>query len=181
MARDPRNAEYCRETARALVRAPTPVNLRRAATVLRRALVLNDRDAEAAFLLGDVLQRLGDPDGARDQYLRSMDRNLTGQRPVIALSQLCVRLGKGDRGTFYSQIVRLLHEREESARRLWREVFRTPGDADTHARLAALLLESTDLPQACCQLAQTVQLQPERQSEIRQLHIVDRLLELREQ
>ena len=100
---------------------------------------------------------------------------------MVALSQLCLPLGKGDRGTFYSQIVRLLHEREESAQRLWRQVFRTPGDTDAHARLAALLLEATDLPQARSQLAQTVQLHPERQSEVRQLHIVDRLLTLREQ
>ena len=181
MARDPRNAEYCLETALALTAAPTPANLRRAAATLRRAVALNPHSAGAHLRLGDVLERLGELEGARQEYERSMDEDHSTRFGVYALSQLCPRLGKGSRAAFYADIVRVLREREDAARPLWRQVYQTPADVDAHARLARLLLDSGDLRQARDQLERTVELRPDRKAEKRQLEVVKRLLALREQ
>jgi tetratricopeptide (TPR) repeat protein len=180
MALDPRNAEYCRETARALVGTGAAADLRRAAVVLRRAVSLAPGDAGARLLLGDVLQRLGDLAGARSQLLRGLDLNPGDRTGAVALSQLCPRLERSARVGFYGQIIRALQEREDAARSLWRRVFRDPADADSHAGLAALLLEAADLPQARYQLVQTLALQPARKTEREQLQIVEKLLALRE-
>jgi tetratricopeptide (TPR) repeat protein len=180
LARDPRNADYCLELARALVGTATPANLRRAADVLRRAIAFDPESADTRLLLGDVLQRLGDIQGARPQLLRGIDLNPSDRTGLVALSQLCPRLGKSSRVGFYGRIIRALQEREDTARSLWRRVFRDPADADAHARLSALLLEAADLPQARHQLAQTLALHPSRKKEKEQLRAVERLLALRE-
>jgi tetratricopeptide (TPR) repeat protein len=178
--RDPRNAEYHRELARALTAQPTPPNLRRAAAALRRAVTLAPRDAESCLRLGEVLERLGDLEGARRQYQRSMDRDRSVRYGAYSLSQLCPRLGKAERRGFYAENVRVLREREDAARLLWRQVYQTPEDADAHARLAGLLLTAGDLRQARHQLEQVVRLRPERREEQRQLQVLERILSMRE-
>jgi tetratricopeptide (TPR) repeat protein len=181
MEREPQNPEYCRETARALMGNPTAENQQRAADVLRRAIRLDPRNGEARLQLADVLQRQGELEAAREQYLRGMDCSPADRRGVVGLSQLCARLGKPGRMGLFGGIVRTLHDREDAARGLWRRVFLNPNDADAHARLAALLLDATDLDQARFQLAQTVALRPNQEKEKRQLQVVERLLAQQEQ
>jgi tetratricopeptide (TPR) repeat protein len=181
MARDPQNAAYCLETGLALTAAPAPANQRRAAALLRHAIALNSRAPEPHLRLGELLERQGDPDGALREYQRSADEDPTARYGIYSLSQFCPRLGKGSRAAFYAEIVRVLREREDALRPLWRRVSRAPGDVEAHARLSGLLLESGDLPQARNQLERTVELRPDRKDAKRRLEVIQRLLALREQ
>jgi tetratricopeptide (TPR) repeat protein len=180
IARDPQRAEYYLEAARAHIALGGPANLRRAAELLRQGIDLNPRDAESHLRLGEALEGLGDREGARRHYLRSMDRDRSARYGVFALSQLCPRLGKADRAGFYAAIVRSLQERESTAQSLWRRIFAATNDADAHARLARLLLEAGDLRQARHHLARAVELRPSDRALAQQLRVVERILELRE-
>src|SRR5437870_4371148 len=66
IARDPNNADYYLEAARAYASMSTPARLRQAAATLQRAIALKPRDPDARKLLGDVLQRLEQYDEARE-------------------------------------------------------------------------------------------------------------------
>jgi tetratricopeptide (TPR) repeat protein len=174
-AHDPRNAENWRETARALIGAPTPANLHQASVALRKAIALDPDDAETHLRLGEVLERLGDPEGARRQYQRCMDHEPGTRFGAYFLCQLCPRLGKKARARFYADNVRMLRRREDAARALWPLVYRNPHDADAHARLAAMFLEAGDTLHARYQLEQTVRLHPDRRKEALQLRMLERL------
>lgn len=180
LARDADNAEYCLEAGRAFAALATPRDLRRAAAMLSRATALNPGDPKAPLQLAEVLLKLGDLEGARQQYQRGMDLDPGNRQGVVGLSQLCSRLGKGERVAFYSAIIRELQERADAARLLWRQVLRTPDDADAHARLAQRLLEAGDLKYARYELERVVELRPDQTVPARQLQVVERLLALRE-
>jgi tetratricopeptide (TPR) repeat protein len=179
MARDPRNAQYCLETAHALIATSNPDSLRRAAPILRQGIALDPTNAEMHLRLGELLERLGDPEGARFQYLRSMDLERSIRFGAYSLSQLCPRMKKPDRARFYAEIVRALRDREDATKVLWRQVNRAPGDAAAHARLADQLSEAGDSRQALYQLQQALHRHPDRRKEIR-LQILRRLLSMRE-
>jgi tetratricopeptide (TPR) repeat protein len=181
MVRDPQNAEYCLETGLALAANPIPANLRRAAAALRHAIALDRSASEPHRRLGEVLERLGDWEGARVQYQRSMDLEHGSRFGVYSLSQLCPRLGKPSRARFYAGIVPVLAARSDAAGTLQHQLHASPDDAAAHARLARLLLDAGDLRQARCQLEQAVALSSGRTTERRDLDFVKRILAIQEQ
>jgi tetratricopeptide (TPR) repeat protein len=179
LARDPRNADYCLESGTALMGERTPASLRAAAGRLRQALAIDPSNAEAHQLLGEVLERLGDLEGAAREYLRSMDHARSVRFGVYSLSRLCPRLKKMDRARFYAENVRVLREREDTLAALWRQVHRSPEDPAAHARLADLFLQAGDTQQALYQVQQAARLHPDPTKE-RQLQILRRLQAMRE-
>ncbi len=124
-------------------------------------------------------ERLGDLEGARLEYLRSMDHDRSVRFGAYSLSQLCPRLKKADRAGFYAANVRVLREREDAFKALRRQVHRSPQDVTARAQLAALFLQAGDIQQALYQLQQTCRLQPNRKRE-QQLQILRRLQSMRE-
>jgi tetratricopeptide (TPR) repeat protein len=181
MARDPRNADYCLETALALMATPTADHVRRADAVLRRAVSLKPGDSEVHLHRGEVLERLGDLEGALREYQRSMDDDHSARFGAYSLSQLCSRLHKDSRARFYADNVRVLRERADTMQMLWRRVIQMPGDAEAHAHLADQLLKAADLEQARYQLDQALQGDPAQNERRRQQQILQRLLALREE
>jgi tetratricopeptide (TPR) repeat protein len=179
MALDPKNAEYCLEAARAQIALLTPDHLRQSVTTLRRGLALDPSNAEMHLRLGEALERLGDLDGARLHYLRSMDHERNVHFGAYSLSQLCPRLKKAARARFYAENARALREREDSATALWRQVYQSPSDADGHARLADLLLQAGDVKQSLHQLEQAARPRPNAKQQ-RQIEILRRLQAMRE-
>jgi tetratricopeptide (TPR) repeat protein len=180
MARDAGSASACLEAARAYAAMGSPADLRRAAATARQAMALDPADPRAPALLGDLLRRQGDLDGARRAYERSMDLDPGSRQGVVGIVQLCPLLGRSARVAFYGEIVRALQERGDAAKPLWRRVYRTPGDADAHLRLAQLMLEAGDLRQARHELARAAELRPQDRRLAQQLQSVQRLLALRE-
>jgi tetratricopeptide (TPR) repeat protein len=179
MALDPTNAEYCLEAGRAQNALRTPDHLRQAVAALRQGLALDPENAEAHLRLGEALERLGDLEGARLHYLRSMDHERNVRFGAYSLSQLCPRLKKAARARFYADNVRALREREDRVTALWRQIHENPTDADAHTRLAELLLQAGDMRQALHQLDQAVRLRPSAKQQ-RQIEILRRLQEMRE-
>jgi Flp pilus assembly protein TadD len=179
LARDPRNADYCLESALSLIAQPTADHLRQAAARLRQAVRLDPASAEAHLRLGEVCERLGDLEGARLEYLRSMDRDRSVRFGAYSLSQLCPRLEKADRARFYAENVRALREREDAVKALWRQVHGSPQDAAAHAQLAGLFLQSGNSQQALYQLQEACRLHPDQKKE-QQLQILRRLQSMRE-
>jgi tetratricopeptide (TPR) repeat protein len=179
MELDPRNAEYCLEAAQAYSASLQPDQQRRAVAALRQGLALDPGNPEIHLRLGEALERLGDLDGARLHYLRSMDGERNVRFGVYSLSQLCPRLEKAARTRFYAANTRALRERDDTVTELWRRVYQNPADVDAHAKLADLLLSAGDLQPAIHQLEQTIRLHPSAGKQ-RQLEILRRLQEMRE-
>lgn len=179
MTLDPGNAEYCLEAARAQIALLTPDHLGQAVTTLRQGLALDPGNAEMHLRLGEALERLGDLEGARLHYLRSMDHERNVRFGAYSLSQLCPRLKKAARARFYAENVRALREREDAVTALWRQIYQSPSEADSHARMAELLLQAGDTRQSLHQLEQTVRLRPNAKQQ-RQIEILRRLQEMRE-
>jgi tetratricopeptide (TPR) repeat protein len=179
MALDPSNAEYCLEAALAQIALRTPDRLHQAVATLRQGLALDPRSAEMHLRLGEALERLGDLEGARLHYLRSMDHERNVRFGAYSLSQLGPRLKKAARARFYADNVRALREREDRVTALWRQIHQSPSDADAHTRLAELLLQAGDMRQALHQLDQAVRLRPSAKQQ-RQAEVLRRLQEMRE-
>jgi Flp pilus assembly protein TadD len=179
LAREPRNTDYLLESARDLIAQSTPDHLRQAAGRLRQAIAIDPTNAEAHLRLGETLERLSDLEGARLEYLRSMDHERSVRYGAYSLSQLCPRLKKADRTRFYAEIVRALREREDLAKALWRQVHHSPTDVPARVRLADLFLQGGDARQALYQLQQANELQPDKQRE-HQLQILRQLQSMRE-
>jgi Flp pilus assembly protein TadD len=180
VAVDPANAEHHRELGRALAALATPDSLRRAAAALQEAAERAPDDAKAPLLLAEVLQKLGDAEGARRQYARALDLDPSSRQAAVGLLQLSSQVGQSGRVAFYSEIVRALQERGDAAAVLWRRVYESDHDADAHARLAQLFLDAGDISQARYPLRRAVALRPGDKARAQQLRMIERLIELRQ-
>src|SRR5260370_38975828 len=92
LARDPRNADYCLESALSLIAQPTADHLRQAAARLRQAVTLDPGSAEAHLRLGEVRERLGDLECADLENQASMSAVRRVRFGAYSLSTLCPRL-----------------------------------------------------------------------------------------
>jgi Flp pilus assembly protein TadD len=180
LARDPKNPEYHLELARSLTALGTPDALRRAARALREGLALAPNDPEIPLRLGETLERLGDLEGARLYYLRSMDRARNKHFGAYSLSQLCPRLKKAERARFYAENVRVIREREDTVQACLRRLNETPEDLDARSRLVDVLLDAGDSRQARYHLELVVQRRPDPQRQ-RVLAVLERLQLLQEE
>jgi tetratricopeptide (TPR) repeat protein len=180
ITKEPNRAEYRIEAARIDWAIGDPPHLRRAVATLGRAIALEPENSAAHSLLADVRRKLGDLDAARRAYERSLHLDPTNRAAALGLAELCRRLGKGERARFYSDIVRALQRRTDTADPLWRRVWRNARDGETHARLAQLFLEAGDLRQARFALQRALRLRPADRTLAQQLAIVERMLALRE-
>jgi tetratricopeptide (TPR) repeat protein len=179
LEREPENHEYLLELSRSLLAIGTPDALRRAAEALRRGLTLAPADPEIHLRLGEALEKLGDLEGARMHYLRSMDRARSLHFGAYALSQLCPRLKKPARARFYAENVRVIRERQDATQALWRRLHRSPEDAEARARMAEVLLNAGESRAAIYHLEMSLRRRPDRERQ-EQLEVLRRLEAMRE-
>jgi tetratricopeptide (TPR) repeat protein len=153
ISKDPRNAIYHAALGEALSHAPVPERRRRARAELEEAISLDPAVALFHSQLGQVLRQSGDLEGARQSFLRALDRDssdLEACRGVMSVARLLDRPGTA---AFFSRIERSVREirgEEQAARRVLSE---HPREGRAHFALARALLRRGRLPEAKNQLA----------------------------
>lgn len=180
LAREPENLEACLQMSKTLGALPGPENRRRALDLARQAIARNPREADYWHQLGVLLRAAGQPDGAADAFLRALDLNPASVESCTLLVQIAAQEGRAATSQFFAGLVTALEARNRSSDALWRAVYRDPGDAAAHARLARFLLTTGSLKRARNQLRQVVALRPTDTAARRDLAVVERLLSLQE-
>ncbi len=160
VAADPENAEYAAALGNALNDAGGAANLRRAATLLQKASQKNPENATYRHDLGITLQQLGDLDGARRQFLATLDLNPRHSPSYSGLSQLCVRLKEPALGRFFAPLVRDTQDYSRDERRLTRRVGQNPTDPAAHYELARFQMRGLNYAAAQSHLERALELRP---------------------
>jgi tetratricopeptide (TPR) repeat protein len=175
--KNPQLAVYHADLAKELARVPTPERLRQARGALGQAAALTPADPQVQTQLGQVLQALGDPDGARRAFLRALDSDpvrLDAYRGLMAVTR---QLGHPAAAAFFATLERQARDWSRSETAARRKVAARPTDAAARLELARLLLRRARLPEARNHLAAAAG-QPDGAPARPLLHRVERLLEV---
>src|SRR5207249_1484247 len=134
-------------------------DLPRAEAALRRAVELAPDRAEAHQSLCQLLRQLGRMAEAKDELLRALDLDRSLTAAATTLASVAAALRQPGEVRLFSDIARVLEDRERKSEALWRAVARQPRNAAAHEQLARLLAEAGDLQRASHQWEQVVELQ----------------------
>lgn len=158
--REPDHAGTAASLGLAWARVPSRPNLERAHDWLLRAVALAPDDAQYADHLGRVQQQLGRHSGARDSFLRALDRDPSLSSAASSLVRLAQQSGQPDNARLFGRIVRALDETQRQKERLRRQVLESPGDAAARLALARFHLSAGELEKARYHLEHAVALRP---------------------
>jgi tetratricopeptide (TPR) repeat protein len=160
VAREPGNPEFAYTLASALLRRPSPESRQRALRLLEEAIRQAPDVARYRNQLGLTLRQQGDLEGARRQFLRSLDLD-PHQPPVYTnLVALAGALRRPHQVRFWAPLVRAVEDRTREELRLWRAVWDRPQDADACYRLAQFLVRTGEPVKAESQLDEALRLRP---------------------
>jgi tetratricopeptide (TPR) repeat protein len=175
---EPQNAEYQFWLGSFYAeRLPRP-DWDRAARYYGQAVTLKPDDARYRLNLGIALQKQGDLEGARRQFLRSMDLDPNQSAPLNNLVQIARGQKQPAQMAFCAPLVRDVEQRLRIELPSWKRVWDNPSDADGYLPLARFLVESGELVKARNVLEQAVALRPDLPSARRDLQVLNRTLDL---
>jgi tetratricopeptide (TPR) repeat protein len=177
LAMEPDRAEYQRFLGEALAQRAAPGDLPRALDFAGRAVRKAPQDPAARFQLGLLLQRLGRPEEARDQLLRSLDLDPHQTPPYNSLVQIAAQLRRFAPGRFFAQALRRVEARNREEERVMRRVWTRPRDPDAHLAAARFRRRAGDLAKASAHLEQALELRPGWPVAQQELRRVTRALE----
>jgi tetratricopeptide (TPR) repeat protein len=160
VAREPRNPHYLGYLGAALLKQDAAASRERAAQVLAEAVALAPDEAEYRELYGQALQRLGQDEPARRQFLRALDADPSRIGAYLSVSQTARRLNQPGSAAYFAAMVRSVQARESEETRLWTRVWRRPAEAASRLELARFLCRTGQLDRARNQLEEAVTLQP---------------------
>jgi superkiller protein 3 len=146
--KDPDVALYHAELAGALTRQPTSERLTRARTAFQRAIELEPKFPTYHRQLATVLQQLGDPEGARAAFLRSLTLDSTRSEPYVGLIALAQRQGRPATARLLADIERRVRDQQRRETQAWEHVRRRPQDAGSRYSLGEALSRRGALQQA---------------------------------
>jgi tetratricopeptide (TPR) repeat protein len=161
VAREPGNPEFAYTLATALLRRATPGSRQRAVQLLQEAIRQAPGVARYRIQLGLTLRQQGDPEGARQQFLRSLD--LDPHRPHVYtnLVALATPLRRPHQLRLWAPLVRAVEDRTREELLLWRTVWDHPEDPDGYHRLATFLVQTGEPAKARSQLEEGLRLRPD--------------------
>lgn len=158
--KNPDMGAYHASLADALAHEPTPERLRHARAALERATTLAPGMALYQYQLGTVLQQSGDREGARQAFLRALDRDGERLDAYGGLMAAARSLGHPGAAAFFAGLEREVRDRqrdETAARRALAADPRSAGpslrDGAPRLALARTLLRRGDLAAARNDLA----------------------------
>jgi tetratricopeptide (TPR) repeat protein len=178
-AKEPERSDFCSSLALAYLVVPTPENYARARPWLEKAVALNPRAPGPHQHLGRVLEHAGDLEGARRQYLQSLDLQPAQTTVLNSLAQLSTRLGRREVASLFTELARAEEERTRERRRLVRLAQEQPADPAPRLALARLLLRNGQLTAARNQLERAAELRPAAAPARKALAEVNRLLRVK--
>jgi tetratricopeptide (TPR) repeat protein len=174
---DPKNADYQFALGSVYADQPSPENWEIAARYYGQAVLLRPDDASSRLNLAIALQNIGNLEGARRQFLRSMDKDVNQSAPLNDVVQVARRQKQYDQVDFWAPLVRDVEERLREELPAWKQVWDNPQDAAGYLPLAQFLQRTGELRKACNILQQAVALQPNLAPARRDLQTLQRTLD----
>jgi tetratricopeptide (TPR) repeat protein len=138
--KNPDLAAFHADLAEALVREPTPERLALARTTLQRAIELEPGNASNYHQLGLVLQQLGDLEGARQVFLRSLSLDSTHVEPYASMVLLAQRLQRPATASLFARLERTVRDQQREETTRWARLWRQPRDPAARLAVAEALL-----------------------------------------
>jgi tetratricopeptide (TPR) repeat protein len=111
----------------------------------RKAVALNTRDSKAFLVLGRILIRRHREVEAIPALEQAATINPINPSPLLALTQVCNRLGRGAEARHWSQIYLKCQQQNNLNNELQDEISRNPTDPTAHRRLARLMADWGDI------------------------------------
>jgi tetratricopeptide (TPR) repeat protein len=161
LAREPRNPHYLGFLGAGLLRLGTPESRQRAVEVLQQAVALSPDDADYRDLYGQALQRIGQYDAARRQFLKALNADPSRITVYTPVSQLAWRLKRVGPAAFLPPVIRSVQQRVSEEKLLWPHVWDHPGDAAGRLKLARFFCRTAHLDRARDQLEQILAQRPD--------------------
>jgi tetratricopeptide (TPR) repeat protein len=161
LAREPRNPHYLGFLGAGLLRLGTPESRQRAVEVLQQAVALSPDDADYRDLYGQALQRIGQYDAARRQFLKTLNADPSRIAVYTPVSQLAWRLKRAGPAAFLPPVIRSVQQRVSEEKLLWPRVWDHPGDAVGRLKLARFFCRTAQLDHARDQLEQILRQRPD--------------------
>jgi tetratricopeptide (TPR) repeat protein len=174
---EPKNPEYLFSLGSAYADDPSGSNWDRAARYDSQAVTLRPDDPRYRLSLGIALQNLGDREGARRQFLRSMDLDPNQSAPLNNLVQVARGMRRTDQVQFWAPLVRDVEERLRVELPSWKRVWDRPRDASGYLPLSRFLAGAGEIRQARNILEQAVALRPDLTAARRELTVLQRTLD----
>jgi Flp pilus assembly protein TadD len=175
---DPKNAEYQVSLGSVYADQPSRTNCELAARYYGQAVLLQSDDARYRLNLGIALQKIGNFEGARRQFLRAMDLEVNQSAPLNDVVQVARGLKRYDQVDFWGPLVRDVEERLREELPDWKRVWDSPQDVAGYLPLAQFLERTGELRKARNILEQAVALQPNLVPARRELQTVQRTLDV---
>ena len=175
---EPKNAEYQFSIGSVYADQPSPSNWELAARYYGQAALLQSDDARYRLNLGIALQKIGNLEGARRQFLRAMDLDVNQSAPLNDIVQVARGLKQYDQVDFWGPLVRDVEERLREELPDWKRVWDSPQDVSGYLPLAQFLERTGELRKAGNILSQAVALQPNLAPARRELQTVQRTLDV---
>ncbi len=175
---EPKNAEYQYSLGTVFQEQASDTNWGYAARYFGQAVTLKPDDARFHLNLGIALENLHDFEGARRQFLRSMDLDANQSAPLNDLVQVARGLNQPDHVQFWGPLVRDVEQRLREELPDWKRVWDKPADADGYLPLAQFLMRTGELKKARNILEQAVALRPDLVSARRDLSMLQRTLDV---
>lgn len=147
-AREPDRAETAAALGLAWARVPSRANLQRAREWLQRAVSLEPGSGRYHEQLGQVLQQLGEPAAAREEFLRAWDLDPSLTATGSSLVQTAQQSDRPAQARLFGRIVRAADDARREEERLRERAMDAPNDAEAHVALARFLVRAGQLEKA---------------------------------
>jgi Flp pilus assembly protein TadD len=174
---EPQNSEYAFYVGSLYAeRLPRP-DWDRVARYYSQAVTLKPDEARYRLSLGVALQTLGNLEGARRQFLRSLDLDANQSAPLNNLIRVARSLKHPDQVRVWAPLVRDVEERLRVELLSWKRVWYQPQDAQGYLPLAQFLAGNGELRQASNILEQAVALRPDLTPARQHLRVLQQTLD----
>jgi Tfp pilus assembly protein PilF len=174
--KEPNRADFCTSLGVAYLGRGTPEGMREARVWLEKAITLDPRQSTAHRQLARVLEQAGDLEGARRQYLQSLDIEPAQPGVYNSLAQLAARLKRPELVRLFADFVSSAELQISDRKNLERRVRVRPDDGAARIGLARMLIGQGQLDTARNQLERAAESGPESQQARRELAAIERLL-----
>jgi tetratricopeptide (TPR) repeat protein len=158
---DPTNGEFWFSLGTVYAARPSRANWEMAARYFGKAVQIKPDEARFRYNLGIALQNIDNLEGARRQFLRSMDLDVHQSAPLNNVVQVARAMRQYDQVEFWAPLVRDVEGRLREELPAWKRVWDQPRDTGGYLPLARFLESTGELRQARNILEQAVALRPD--------------------
>jgi tetratricopeptide (TPR) repeat protein len=159
-AAEPENPDFAVSLAEALLNDGRQPQLLRARQLVDQVVARSPTEAKIYQDQGQVLLRLGQPEAARQSFLRSLDLDPNVSDLYVNVAQIARLLGQPEQMGFWATIIRSVEARLRLELLRLRRTWEQPNDPEGHRDLALYFIQMVELRKAERQLEESLRLRP---------------------